>query len=78
MMIRQVSNEEFMIDSFEPKKIKNPWETQIPPKAHLTSNLQVVSSQGMNSKLKKRDNRADSLHHMNPNPRKLDPIEKQR
>jgi hypothetical protein len=81
MMIRQVSDDQLVNNSFDPKatKIKNPWETQIPPKAQLTSNLQVVSSQGINSKLNKRNsNRADSLHNMyhGGNPRKLNPIEK--
>ena len=46
MMIRQLSDDKLVNNSFDPKatKIKNPWETQIPPKAQLTSNLQVVSS----------------------------------
>ena len=35
MMIRQLSDEKIVNNSIDPKgtKIKNPWETQIPPKA---------------------------------------------
>jgi hypothetical protein len=78
MMIKQVSEKKFMIDSYETKgaKVRNPWESGISPKQQLTSNLTVVSHLGQKMKNKGRDGRADSMH--NGNPRKLDPIERQK
>ena len=76
-MIRKVSEDKFMLESFESKHgSKNPWNKQLHGKKALSSNLKIVSGQ---SRIMRPDSMIQHKYSQSSyQPRKLEPIDREK